>query len=327
MTDGLRWQETFGGADQALLDQVKDPKLTEEFWRDTPEARREALLPFVWSVVAKQGQLFGNRNKGSVSQVTNGLNFSYPGYNETLCGYPDARVKSNDPIPNPNVTVFEWINKQQTFRGKVAAFGAWNVISSVFNADRCGFLTNSGYDPLITGKGNPEIKLLNRLKAEQPRYWDDEPFDALTFHTSIQYAKLNRPRLFYLSLGETDDWAHENKYGRYLESAHRFDAYVKELWNTLQAIPQYRGKTTLILTCDHGRGDGRLWTSHGVNVPNSEYTWMGFLGPDTPATGERTNSAVVTNGQIAATIATLLGLDYNKSQPKAAPVITEVVSK
>ena len=30
--------------------------------------------------------------------VTNGMFFSYPGYNETLCGFPDPRIHSNDKV-------------------------------------------------------------------------------------------------------------------------------------------------------------------------------------------------------------------------------------
>ncbi len=73
MTDGLRWQEVFGGAEDALMTKenggVKDVEsLKKEYWRDTPEARREALMPFLWSVVAKQGQIYGNKLKGSEAQ-------------------------------------------------------------------------------------------------------------------------------------------------------------------------------------------------------------------------------------------------------------------
>ena len=91
MTDGLRWQEVFEGADEPLLTKenggLKEKEVEsfrKAYWRDTPEARREALLPFFWSVLARQGQVYGNPKKGSVAQVTNGMNFSYPGYNETL---------------------------------------------------------------------------------------------------------------------------------------------------------------------------------------------------------------------------------------------------
>src|SRR5262249_43900435 len=63
-TDGLRWQEVFGGADESLLTEeagVADPAaLKQEFDRETPPARREALLPFLWRVIARQGQLYGN---------------------------------------------------------------------------------------------------------------------------------------------------------------------------------------------------------------------------------------------------------------------------
>src|SRR5438067_13469988 len=62
--DGFRWQELFGGADENLLDAkqgVKDlPGLKAKYWRDTPAARREALMPFFWGTLAKQGQVFGN---------------------------------------------------------------------------------------------------------------------------------------------------------------------------------------------------------------------------------------------------------------------------
>src|SRR5262245_15828733 len=83
MTDGLRWQEVFSGAEETLVTKepggVRDVEaLRVAFWRETPEARRAALMPFLWTVVAQQGQIYGNQAKGSVAQVTNGMNFSYP---------------------------------------------------------------------------------------------------------------------------------------------------------------------------------------------------------------------------------------------------------
>src|SRR3954453_10273373 len=63
--DGFRWQEFFAGADDSLLDEkqggVRDlPGLKRRYWRGTPAARREVLLPFLWGTVARQGQVFGN---------------------------------------------------------------------------------------------------------------------------------------------------------------------------------------------------------------------------------------------------------------------------
>jgi len=92
----------------------------------------------------------------------------------------------------------------------------------------------------------------------------------------------------------------------------------------LQALPQYRGKTTLIVAVDHGRGFvPKEWTSHGAKIKGADNIWIALIGPDTPALGERINSGNHTQSQIAATVAAALGEDYNASQPKAAPPIRE----
>jgi hypothetical protein len=331
MTDGLRWEEVFSGADAPLISKEHGAvsnveELRRRFWRDTPQARREALMPFLWTTVAKNGQIFGNRSLGSDAYVTNGLNFSYPGYSETLCGFVDPGIKSNDKIPNPNVTVLEWLHSQPGFKGKVAAFGAWDVISAIVNGERGGFIANAGYDPFTALPGNERIALLNQLKSET-RYWDVEPSDSFTFRTALEYVKARKPRVLYLSLGETDEWSHAGKYDKYLLAANRVDAYLKELWETLQSMDQYRGKTTLIFVPDHGRGKAPVeWKSHGQKIPDSKYIWMAFLGPDTPALGERSKVEAVTQNQVAATLGSFLGKDYVTAQPKAGKPISEVLA-
>jgi hypothetical protein len=315
MTDGLRWQEVFGGSDPSLVEKGKSV------------VGREALMPFLWSVVAKQGQIFGNRNAGSDAYVTNRFHFSYPGYSETFCGFADPRVSSNDKIPNPNVTVFEWLHKKADFKGQIAAFGAWDVFPFIFNAERAGFPVNAGYDPFTSIPATPRLDLLNRVKAETPRVWEDEPFDFVPFHTALEYVRARKPTILYLSLGETDEWAHAGKYTEYLTSAHRADAYLRELWETLQSIPEYRGNTTLIFSPDHGRGDGPEWKNHGEKVPDSKYMWMAFLGPDTAALGERKHVPAVTQDQIAATLAAFLGENYAAEVPRAGKPIADVLPR
>jgi hypothetical protein len=56
-------------------------------------------------------------------------------------------------------------------------------------------------------------------------------------------------------------------------------------------------------------------------------TWMAFLGPDTPPLGERKQPQPVTESQIAATLAALLGEDYRASVPKAGSPIRDVIGK
>ena len=102
VSDGLRWQEVFTGADPILLDPknggswMDEDALKRKFWRDDPDERRRILFPFIWGTVAKHGQIFGNQLKGSVAHVTNGLAFSYPGYNEMAVGFPNPKIDRNE---------------------------------------------------------------------------------------------------------------------------------------------------------------------------------------------------------------------------------------
>src|SRR5437867_1685855 len=267
--DGLRWQEVFGGAQDKLIDEraggVRDlDALRRRYARETPEARREALLPFFWSVVARQGQVFGDPSKNSPARLTNGLKFSYPGYNEMLCGFPDARIDSNNKVPNPNVTVLEWLSRRRGFEGKVAAFGTWDVLYSIVNVERSGVPVLAGWDPSRDEPLSEEEKVVNRLLPDLPRIWPDNAFDLVTQRLAIEYVRKHRPRVFYIMLGETDEWAHLRRYDCYLDSARRGDEFIRRLWDTLQSMPEYAGNTSLLLTTDHGRGETKQnWTDHG----------------------------------------------------------------
>ncbi len=329
MTDGLRWQELFQGAEASLMTKANgvadEEALRRDFWRGSELERRQVLMPFLWGTMGRDGQIYGNRKLASDAYVTNGMNFSYPGYNETLTGAADPAIDSNHKINNPNVTVLEWLHRKPAFSGKVAAFGAWDLFPWIFNAERAGFPVNAGYAALEGFPANPRIQLLNELKADSPRDWDDEVYDNLAFHTALEYLKERKPRVLFLSLGETDDWAHDTKYGEYLRSARRADGYLKTLWDTVQSMPEYRGVTTLVFTPDHGRGEGEDWRSHGQKIPDSKYIWLAFMGPDTPALGERVNIAAVTQNQVAATVAKLLGEDYYSAVPGRGAPIADII--
>jgi hypothetical protein len=321
-TDGLRWQELFGGAERALFG--KDEKAITEspafarFWKEDAEARRAALMPFVWSVVAKEGQVFGDPSRGSLCRLTNGLWFSYPGYSEMLAGVADPRVDSNDKIPNPNVTVLEWLNTRPGYRGRVAAFGAWDVLPYIVNSARSGVPAGDGFPPVPNPQTDRE-RAINALAEDLPPLWDGVPLDAPIMHAAIECLRTRRPRVLYVMLGETDEWAHSGRYDLYLDAAHRADRFIRRIWEMAQGMPEYAGTTALVLATDHGRGaTGADWTDHGRKVPAAEATWVAVMGPSTPALGVRASLAVTTS-QVAATVAALLGEDFRAAVPAAAP--------
>jgi len=330
-TDGLRWQEVFTGAEQALLNKqhggVADAKAIEEkFWRETPEERREALLPFFWKKIAREGQLYGNLPKASSAQITNTMKFSYPGYNEILTGFADPSIDSNAKKPNLNFTVLEWLHRRPGFGGKVAAYSAWDVIPYIINRDRCGFPVMGGWEPLPEPDPNPRQQLLNDLIADTTRPNAAEVIDSFLYQAVREHLLRHQPRVLYVGFLETDAWGHAGRYDNLLTSAQAVDQYIGRLWETMQSMDQYRDKTTLIISTDHGRGAGLVdWKNHGKTIQGAEDIWMAFLGPDTPPLGERTNCDRVTQSQLAATLAALLGEDYHGAVPHSGPAIGQVL--
>ena len=83
-----------------------------------------------------------------------------------------------------------------------------------------------------------------------------------------------------------------------------------------------------MITTDHGRGSGPQWTDHEAGVEGADEIWMALLGPDIPALGEIEEATSLAQDQIAATVASLLGLDYvqariegsQESRPAGAPL-------
>lgn len=334
VSDGLRWQEMFTGADPLLLNEKnggiwdKEADLRRTFWRDDVNERRKALFPFIWTTVAAHGQIFGNQLKGSIARVTNTFWFSYPGYNEMLSGHADPRVNSNEFGPNPNLTVFEWLNDQPDFKGQVSVYATWAAFRDIFNVGRSHLPMQVGWEPPYKGEVGGREAVVNELYRTTTQLEDTDVYDSFLQIPLLDSFAKAQPRVLFVGYGETDNWGHMGRYDLLLHAAHAFDHYVEQLWNTLQKMPAYRDQTTFILTADHGRGSGPAeWKEHGVEQQGSQNIWIAVMGPDTAPLGERTQIHEVHQAQIAATIAALLGKDYRKAVPQAAPPIDEVVGK
>ena len=85
-----------------------------------------------------------------------------------------------------------------------------------------------------------------------------------------------------------------------------------------KALAQYRGKTALVIATDHGRGDGREgWKDHHARLPGSERIWIAVLGPEVQPLGLR-KGIQASQGQVASTVAQLLGYDFREHDPRIA---------
>jgi len=186
--DGFRWQELFNGADSILInDNETTPRnsgIKALYWDNELTERRKKLMPFVWNVIERDGQLFGNRKWQNKVNVSNPYALSYPGYSELLTGSVDLTINSNSKTKNTNQNILELLNGSPAFKGKVAAFTSWDVFPYILNKQESSFVINSGFENVNSKELSIGQKLLNTLQSEVIAEKTETRYDELTFIAS-----------------------------------------------------------------------------------------------------------------------------------------------
>jgi hypothetical protein len=313
--DGYRWQELFGGPQKKIYNTkkyVKDlPKIKAQYWDADPIKSREKLMPFMWGTIAKQGQIYGNKKLGNKVTLTNGYKFSYPGYNEILTGWGDHKINSNDYPDNPNYNIFDFLAAQKGFENKLFAAGTWDAFTRIINTKRNHVPVYINMKADAKGGFHAPGIDIDQWQTHIPPHNPYAKTDTFTYQFAKEYMARSHPRFSFIGFDETDDFAHGGEYDAYLGTANTLDSYMQDLWNFVQSDPVYKDKTTIIITCDHGRGDiPKLeWRHHG-HVLGAEYIWVATMGPGISPTGEVKTKQLLHQNQLAATIAELLGYTY-----------------
>jgi len=328
--DGARLQEMFGGLDAEIFrsaDKNFEKKATyKKFNAATAIERREKLLPFFWTeLMENHGSIAGNRSLNSIVKTTNTHFFSYPGYSELVTGTArDSIIDTNEFGQNRWPSFLNFLQKKMRLtRDQAAAFGSWDAIELISTNDAKAFVVNSGpkgfdapgIDPVLN---EAAALTIGPAMSVRPDYF--------TYKFALDQMKKHHPRAMFISFGETDDWAHQRDYEKYLQSWHNTDAMLRGLWIFIQNDKQYRDKTTLIITIDHGRGNtGKDWSDHGSDVPEAQYIWMAFVGPEWSKRGEWKDSAEIYQNQVAATLTKLMGFDYSEQDVNAGRPINSLL--
>jgi len=321
-TDGFRWQELFEGADSAMLHNtnlVTDTGLVQQqFWDKDVNERRKKLMPFFWNVIAQNGQLYGNRLLNNKVNVKNFYKISYPGYNEIFTGTTDPSIILNSKVPNQNINFLEYLNHKAAYTGRVVSFSSWNVFPYILNEQRSNIVLNSGYTML--DENDSTSLTIDALQATATKGHCRN--DWLTFICAKQYIDKHHPKVMFLGLGETDEYAHKSKYDLYLQQANTVDKMIAELWYYVQTNPFYKNNTTFIITTDHGRGKKpNTWFTHSLFTKGSGDIWLAMLGPSLAAIGEDHREQQLFQNQIAATVTMLLGEKFVSTASIGKPIV------
>lgn len=313
--DGVRPTEFFGGMDSSVVafpdsSGIEDSaRVWRSYWRATAAERRQAVMPFFWDSLAPRGMVMGNPATGGHATITNVQGFSAPGYLEILTGVAQPTVISNDQVRYPFETILQFTRRKLGLGPmQVAAFTSWENFRDYVSSKAGEVYVNAGFDTVPEPFTTPTLARLATLQARALPDWDGSRLDAFTGAMALEYLRQHRPPLLYIAFNDTDDFAHLRRYDRVLDAMHQADDFLRELWHTLQALPAYRGRTTLIITTDHGRGlTPTTWTDHGQETFGSTEIWVAVIGPGTP--GGSGSSFKVTQSQVAATVLGCLGLD------------------
>jgi hypothetical protein len=230
-------------------------------------------------ILAKDGILIGDRISGSEMTVSNSYNISLPAYQSLMAGYAQkcatnicGRIKVE--------TVMERVRRELNLSKKeVAVFATWESIPLAVEHE----------------KGNIKVG-----KTGGP--------DRETFAAAMKYLENNSPRFMYISLGDADHYAHTSNYTKYIETLKDYDRWLLELVHLVDSLPDYQGSTAIIVTTDHGRGNGIHWTGHGIQLPESKYVWLYARSPSTLGMGRLVKNRTYHHNDLRPTIESLFGL-------------------
>ena len=237
--DGLRNEELFGGIDERVLGSVENSGIEYEsesarvraaYAGSSPDLSRSALMPFFWTELVPNGVLLGNESKGGGVRVTNKELFSAPGYIEILTGEPHDDVVSNDLIRYPYPSFMEYA-KDGLGLGytDVATIGSWEGFATLSSSRPDLFFTNTGFEEVKPEYATERMRWLGEIQHDIITLWPEGRSDAVTFGMGVECLQKFKPRVLYIAFGETDDWAHQRRYDRYLDYIHVFDSYLKRL--------------------------------------------------------------------------------------------------
>jgi len=245
--DGVRWQEIFYGTDSNLYSESYLPP------RD--------LIPNIYNYFVDHGSAFG-KNSNIIASGTNHI--SLPGYLEMMRGFPTTDCITNLCEPELNTTLIDHYQN-------VAMFSSWDTVRKSTTQFPEKYIINSGRN-YRTSKYQALPIEDNQSFNNNVGHFDYRP-DEFTIQTTLNYLNIEKPEFLWVSLGDTDEYAHLGNYEKYISALKKADNFIGEM------IQQYDENTVFVITTDHGRS--KDWTSHGYDSESSR-VWLMMYGKNIP---------------------------------------------
>ena len=258
----------------------------EEFFVNRPDRRLEKsdtaeLFPKFWGARRSEGTVWGDPNGGSGFGISNIGVLSLPAYQSIMAGSAQRCVNNNCGRIKSSTFPERLVKELGLPREKVAVVASWPGIALAVEKKEGAIYVDAG-------KGG---KTRN---------------DFETWPIALSYLKEKRPRFFYISLNDSDDFGHAGDYPSYLRMLRAYDGWLDELFTTLDQMGAYGKNTTVLLTTDHGRGHGQDWKNHNPLRPMAARIFLFARGPRVKKGAQ--GSGVRSHADIRPTVEKLLGL-------------------
>jgi hypothetical protein len=284
--DGVRWKEVFEGT---------DPRFSSG-----PPVSAATIAPNLHKLGLERGAFVGAPGHGMIA--ASGPNYiSLPGYTEILGGRPSAACQRNDCARTRLPTI---LDEARAAGAKVAAFASWSPLELAATSAPGAFLVSCG----LHDEGGPLDPF--------PGYGDYRP-DRVTANVALAYLEAEHPDVFFLGLGDPDEYAHRGDYAAYLAALRQADDVIGRLLAILDRSGERGQRTHIVVTSDHGRAES--FRNHG-RMAEAARVWMAAAGPRFHARGRVTSMSERHLADIAPTLRRILGLPPDASEHAGRPI-------
>lgn len=254
-------------------------------WQDILQIQTN--LPKFWKNHAANTTIYGMPGSDSVMEVAS-VPVSLPSYQSQMTGAVQpcndnecGRVKA-ETMPE------HLLGKLKLAKKDVAVFSSWPVIANALESKPGTVYSSVGNKPVVdpvTGKPDEVMANINHLQTLR-RHVHTNRMDEYTFGQALHYFQKYTPTFLWISLVNADNEAHLDHQDKYYNVLSAYDDYLDQLFKTLKDMHMDKN-TMVVVTTDHGRGDGAKWTDHGAEYPESRRTWAFVMnGSLTPVSKE-----------------------------------------
>lgn len=221
-------------------------------------------IPVMWSELRPSGTLCSEvydlnftSTLAAHTQMLTGNPCNYPNY----IGFGKYhRVRLDDP------TIFEYFRHQTGAPTEMTY-----AVSGKEHIVRLGFSMN------------PVYRRKDGITIIHP---GDDSSDPVVWETLLAALDEQHPALVLVNFEDVDNNGHLGVWENYIQAIGYVDSLMGELWNRIESDPIYAGRTTLLITTDHGRHSNLPrcigFMHHGGLCMGCRRTFLLALGPDTP---------------------------------------------